>query len=374
MIVPYLDLKAQYLSIKKEIDVKLKSLVSDTQFIGGKELQIFSENFSKIYGVRHCIPLANGTDALFISMKMLGIMPGDEVITTSSSWISTSETISLLGAKPVFVDIDNYYTIDANLIEEKITEKTKAIIPVHLYGQMADMKKIKKIAKKYNLFIIEDCAQSHFSDLDGIKAGCWGDIGTFSFYPGKNLGAYGDAGCIITNNSKLAKLIKMFANHGALIKHEHQIEGMNSRMDTIQAGVLNVKLPYILEWTRARNQIAKSYFEGLSAFNQIELPKVRPNSNHSFHIFGIKLEKRDSLKVYLEENGISCQIHYPKAMPFMPAYKHLSSLQTDYPNAYSLQNQELSLPIYPEMTKNQINYVVHKIKTFLKNESIIRSS
>jgi len=364
MIVPYLDLKAQYVSIKKGIDNKLKKLINNTHFIGGEELEIFSKNFSKLYGVKHCVTLANGTDALYISMKMLGVKPGDEIITTSSSWISTSETISLLGAKPVFVDIDEYYTINAELIEEKISDKTKGIIPVHLYGQMANMQKIKKIAEKYNLFIIEDCAQSHFSSLDGINAGCYGDIGTFSFYPGKNLGAYGDAGCIITNNSELALSIKKFANHGALVKHHHEIEGMNSRMDSLQAGVLNVKLPHILKWTKERNRVANSYFKGLCGVDYIELPKVRPNSKHSFHVFGIKLKNRDGLKAYLEENGISCQIHYPKAMPFMPAYKYLGALERDYPNAYCLQNQELSLPIYPEMKDNQIDYVVEKIKNF----------
>jgi hypothetical protein len=216
------------------------NLIENASFIGGEELDTFKDNFAAKYGVSHCIPVANGTDALFIAIKMLGIQPGDEVITTAMSWISTAETISLAGAKPVFVDVDDYYTIDATKIEAAITEKTRAIIPVHLYGQSADMEAINSLAKKYDLKIIEDCAQSHFSKFKEINVGLWGDIATFSFYPGKNLGAYGDAGAIITKDETLATQCKMFANHGALKKHEHLIEGINSRMDTIQAGVLNV--------------------------------------------------------------------------------------------------------------------------------------
>lgn len=366
MKIPYVDLKAQYLSLKTEMDLKIKSIIENTAFIGGDELKNLSVNFAKLYGADYFVPLANGTDALYIAMKMMGIGHGDEVITTASSWISTSETISQTGAKPVFVDIDDFFTIDSNLIKDKITKNTKAIIPVHLYGQMADMSSIMVIANKYKLRVIEDCAQSHFSELDGRRAGLVGDVGTFSFYPGKNLGAYGDAGGLVTNNSDLAMKIKRFANHGSLIKHHHEVEGMNSRMDSLQAGVLNVKLPHILKWTDDRIRVANRYFNGLKGLDYIELPKVRPNSKHSFHVFGIKLKNRDDLKAYLEKNGISCQIHYPKAMPFMPAYKYLGALQSDYPNAYSLQNQELSLPIYPEMKDNQIDYIVEKIKNFTK--------
>tara|TARA_B100000767_G_scaffold273293_1_gene303025 strand:+ start:442 stop:1542 length:1101 start_codon:yes stop_codon:yes gene_type:complete len=366
MKVPYVDLKAQYLSLKSEMDLKIKSIIEKTAFIGGEELKNFSVNFAELYGADYFVPLANGTDALYIAMKMMGIGQGDEVITTASSWISTSETISQTGAKAVFVDIDDFFTIDSSLIENKITNKTKAIIPVHLYGQMADMSSIMVIANKYKLRVIEDCAQSHFSEIDGKRAGLFGDVGTFSFYPGKNLGAYGDAGGLVTNNSELAMKIKRFANHGSLKKHHHEVEGMNSRMDSLQAGILNIKLPYILNWTDDRIRVANRYFNGLKGVDYIELPKVRPNSKHSFHVFGIKLKNRDALKDFLEKNGISCQIHYPKAMPFMPAYKHLGALQGDYPNAHSLQNQELSLPIYPEMTTDQIDYVVDKIKTFFK--------
>lgn len=366
MKIQYVDLKAQYLNLKSEMDLKVETIINNTAFIGGEELKNFSKDFAELYGVKHCVPLANGTDALYIAMKMMGIGPGDEVITTSSSWISTSETITQTGATPVFVDIDRYYTIDVSLIEEKITEKTKAIIPVHLYGQMADMSPIMDIANKHNLNVIEDCAQSHFSELNDRRAGLWGDVGTFSFYPGKNLGAYGDAGALITNSDDLAMKVKRFANHGALVKHHHEVEGMNSRMDGIQAGVLNVKLPYILEWTEQRIRVANQYFEGLKDVKELELPAVRSNSKHSFHVFGVKLKDREGLKNWLNEHGISTQIHYPKAMPFMEAYSHLKAKAEDYPNSFSLQNEELSLPIYPEMTSLQVDYVISKIKAYFE--------
>lgn len=361
MNIQFVDLKAQYHSLKEEMDKAIFEVLENTAFVGGKHVEQFKLNFQKIYGVEHCVPLANGTDALYVAMKMMGIGQGDEVITTASSWISTSETISQTGAKPVFVDIDEFYTIDASKIEEKITGKTKAIIPVHLYGQMADMPSIMQIAEKYNLQVIEDCAQSHFSELNGKRAGLWGDVGTFSFYPGKNLGAYGDAGCLITNDEKFAIKCKRFANHGALVKHHHEIEGINSRLDGLQAAVLNVKLPHILEWTEKRKQVAQNYSEQLKSIPGIELPKIRPGSEHSFHVYGIKVADRESLQSYLKERGIPTQIHYPKAMPFMPAYAYQKANPQDYPNAFELQNKELSLPIYPEMTTEQIQYVATSI-------------
>lgn len=364
MKIPFLDLKTQYHNLKKDIDNKIFSLIETSSFIGGKEIENFSKNFSDLIGSKNFVPLANGTDALYVSMKNLGIGFGDEVITTSSSWISTSETISQTGAKPVFVDIDDYYCINSDLIENKITKKTKAIIPVHLYGQMCDMDKILEIAKKHDLYVIEDCAQSHFSKFNGHYAGTFGDVGTFSFYPGKNLGAYGDAGGVITNNNQLALKIKRFANHGALIKHNHEVEGINSRMDTLQAGVLNVKLPYIISWTNKREAIANRYLNLLQSNSNINLPKIRPNTNHSFHVFAICINKRDELKKWLLENGISSQIHYPLAMPFMKAYAYLNAQKSDYPNSYNLQSNELSLPIFPEMTFDQVDYVVETINKF----------
>ena len=251
MKIPFVDLKAQYNSIKNEIDNAISTVISETSFIGGFHVNNFEQEFQNKYGVNHCISCANGTDSLYIIMKMLEIGYGDEVITVANSWISTSETISQTGATPVFVDCEpEYFTINVNEIEAKITPKTKAIIPVHLYGQMCEMDKLIEICEKHSLFLIEDCAQSHFSKYKNVKAGLHGHAASFSFYPGKNLGAYGDAGAIITNNDKFAESFKMFARHGALVKHKHLIEGINSRMDGLQAAILSVKLKKIEHWTK----------------------------------------------------------------------------------------------------------------------------
>jgi dTDP-4-amino-4,6-dideoxygalactose transaminase len=266
MSIPFVDLKAQYLSIKVDIDNAIENVISETAFIGGKYVKQFEKDFADLYGVKNCIAVGNGTDSLYIIMKMLGIKEGDEVITTAYSWISSSETISQTGATPIFVDIDpDYYTIDETQIEKYITNKTKAIIPVHIHGQICNMDAILKIAKQHDLFVIEDCAQSHFSEFEGKRAGTMGIASSFSFYPGKNLGAYGDAGCILTNDDVLADKFRMFANHGALKKHQHQIEGINSRLDGLQAAILSAKLPHILNWTKERKRCATTYFNLLEA-------------------------------------------------------------------------------------------------------------
>ena len=298
-------------------------------------------------------------------MKMLGIGPEDEVITVANSWISSSETISQTGAKPVFVDIDPvFYTIDENEIESKITDKTKAIIPVHLYGQMCQMNKLMEISEKYNLPIIEDCAQSHFSEFNGTKAGLFGVAGSFSFYPGKNLGAYGDAGCIITNNEELATKFRMFARHGALKKHHHEIEGINSRLDGIQAAILSVKLNYIHKWTESRIKNAEFYSKALSNIRQIEIPKVRNNTKHSFHLYVIRAENRDELAAHLEKSGISTAIHYPTALPNLPAYNYLNTNSEDFRVASKYQNEILSIPMFPELNDDEMTYVTEAIKKF----------
>jgi dTDP-4-amino-4,6-dideoxygalactose transaminase len=364
MKIPFVDLKAQYQLIKPDIDRAIENVISETAFIGGKYVNIFKEEFAHLYGVKHCIPVANGTDAIYIILRMLEIGEGDEVITVANSWISTSETITQAGAKPVFVDVDEYFTIDINKIEKEITSRTKAILPVHLYGQMADIEAIKQVCEKHNLFLIEDCAQSHFSEFNGIRAGLRGIASTFSFFPGKNLGAYGDAGAIITNDDILAEKMKIFANHGALIKHQHQIEGINSRLDGLQAAILSAKLPYILEWTERRIQCAKYYNEILGGITQIELPQLRPNSKHSYHLYVIKAEKRDELAAYLKDSGIETAIHYPTPLPFMDAYKYLGKITDDFPMVVANQSKILSIPIFPELTRKQQDYICYKIKEF----------
>jgi dTDP-4-amino-4,6-dideoxygalactose transaminase len=367
MKVPFVDLKAQYLSIKNEIDSAIYNVIENTSFIGGDIVNNFEESFATLYGVKHCISVANGTDSLYIIMKMLNIGNGDEVITVANSWISSSETISQTGAKPVFVDIDPvYYSINEKLIEGSITKRTKAIMPVHLHGQVCEMETIMQLAEKYNLYVIEDCAQSHFSEYRGIRAGLRGIASSFSFYPGKNLGAYGDAGCILTNDTEFGEKCKMFARHGALKKHFHKIEGINSRLDGIQAAVLSAKLPYILEWTLRRIEHAKSYIKELANEINVILPVLRPNSIHTFHLFVIRVNNRQALMQYLKDKGIETAIHYPTILPNLEAYNYLGHSPSDFPVANEFQQEILSLPIYPEMTSDMIKFVSDSIKDFYK--------
>jgi dTDP-4-amino-4,6-dideoxygalactose transaminase len=365
MQIPFVDLKSQYETIKSEIDEAISNVLSETAFIGGKYVNKFEEDFAQKYGVKHCISVANGTDSLYIIMKMLGIGIGDEVVTVANSWISSSETISQTGATPIFVDTDpQLYTIDESLLESAITKNTKAIIPVHLYGQACDMDKITAIANKYNLAIIEDCAQSHFSEYKGKRVGTIGIAGSFSFYPGKNLGAYGDAGCIITNDDELAIKCKMFARHGALKKHAHEMEGINSRLDGLQAAILSVKLKYILKWTERRIANAAIYDEFLG--ENVIKPIVRPDTKHTYHLYVIRNKKRDELAEFLKERGIATAVHYPVALPNMKAYEYLGNTNKDFPIASQYQNEILSLPMYPEMTEEQIKYVCKTISEFEK--------
>ena len=275
MKVPFVDLQAQYLAHRDVIDAAIADVIQNTAFIGGDAVKSFELAYAEHYGVEHCVSCANGTDAIYIALKMMGIGPGDEVITTAHSWISSSEAVSQTGATPVFVDVDGHYTIDAEKIEAAITPRTKALIPVHLYGQACAMGSIMEIAKRRSLFVLEDCAQAHYATWGGQRVGTFGDVATFSFYPGKNLGAYGDAGAIVTRDAALADRMRMYANHGQVKKHDHRIEGINSRLDGIQAAVLSAKLPFILEWTARRQQVAAWYSEALACVSGIELPKIR---------------------------------------------------------------------------------------------------
>jgi dTDP-4-amino-4,6-dideoxygalactose transaminase len=367
MQVPFVDLKVQYLSLKKEINPTVISVMENTSFIGGELVTSFENKFAAACGTKHCIGVGNGTDALYIILQSLGITSGDEVITVANSWISTSETISQCGGKPVFVDINpHYYTIDVTKIEEKITAKTKAIIPVHLYGQMAEIDKISALCKKHKLLLIEDCAQSHLAEYKQIKAGTTGIASAFSFYPGKNLGAYGDGGAILTNNEALAERMRMFANHGALEKHQHQIEGINSRLDTIQAAILNVKLPHLQKWNKQRLKNALLYNQQLADVSEITTPKIHPEAKHIFHLYVIRAHKRKELINYLTDKGIQTQIHYPTILPLLSAYHYLNHKSEDFPVAASYQDSILSLPMFPELTEEQINYVAESIKSFYK--------
>ena len=366
MNVPFVDLKAQYQSIKSEIDPAIQSVISETAFVGGKYVEGFEKAFAEKSGVRHCIGCANGTDAIYITLKALGIGPGDEVITVANSFIATSETITQTGAKPVFVDIDGYFHIDPARIESKVTGKTKAIIPVHLFGQAVDLDAVKEICDRRKIHLIEDCAQSHFSTYKGRKTGAFGIAGTFSFYPGKNLGAYGDGGAIISDNDEFARSARLFASHGSIQKYIHEIEGINSRLDAIQAVVLKVKLGHIDDWNKARNSHALKYNELLGGIANIKVPKLRPDAFHIFHLYVIRAERRDDLAAFLKTKGVFTGIHYPTALPLMPAYRYLRHQPSDFPVAYECQDQILSLPMYPELADEQIAYVAESIKEFYR--------
>lgn len=365
MKIPLVDLKAQYESIKSDIDSAIQAVLSETAFIGGKYVKKFEADFASLYGVRHVISCANGTDSLYIMMKMLGIGNGDEVITAANSWISSSETIGQTGATPIFCDVNPvYFSLDESLLEDLITPRTKAILVVHLQGQMCAMNKIESICQKHGLYLLEDCAQSHFSEYNARRAGLIGLAGSFSFYPGKNLGAYGDAGCIITNDDAFAEKCRMYANHGALVKHQHKIEGINSRLDGLQAAILSAKLPYILDWTRQRVAKADMYDKYLSNIPEITCPARRANCLHSFHLYVVKAHRRDELSAFLKEAGIETAVHYPTPLPLLTAYSHLEKKREDFPVSSALQSQILSLPIYPELEEAQIQYVAEMVRAF----------
>jgi dTDP-4-amino-4,6-dideoxygalactose transaminase len=365
MKVPFSDLAIQYKMLKPEIDQVVAVVLASGNFIGGHHVKHFEESFSSRCGVENCIALGNATEGLFLSLKALGIGPGDEVITPAWSWISTSEVISLTGATPVFVDVDSkYFTVSGKTIEDKITAQTKAVIVVHLYGQVADVSEIKELCNQSNLFLIEDCSQAHLSSEGGVMTGLTGDYGVFSFYPTKNLGAFGDAGCVITRQDQLAERVRRLANHGGLSKDDHLIEGFNSRMDTMQAAILNVKLKYIAEWNTRRIKNAHLYFENLSGIKSIALPELRKNTVHTFHLFVIRVKQRDELKSFLESKDVQTLIHYPKALPFEPAYNYLAHGVADFPVSAQLQHTVLSLPVSPEISEEQILYVCRMIKEF----------
>ena len=369
MKIPLTDLYRQYQSIKSEIDAAIENVIRDSAFIKGSYVSSFEENFARTIGVSKALGLGNGTDALFIALKALGVKEGDEVITAANSFIASSEAISLCGAKPVFADCDDYYVIDPADLARKITKATKAIIPVHLYGQSANMNEIMKIAKENGLKVVEDTAQAVLAEYKGKMCGSFGDCATFSFYPGKNLGANGDGGALVSNNTDLYNWAVMFANHGRVDKYDHRFEGINSRLDGIQAAILDVKLKHLARWTEQRRQVAAWYNERLSDLNDIILPKERKGAKHVYHIFPIRTEAalRDKLLDYLKGEGIGALVHYPIALPNLTAYKYLGYKESDYPNASKYSKELISLPIFPELKEDEVDYVAEKIKAFFKS-------
>jgi dTDP-4-amino-4,6-dideoxygalactose transaminase len=363
MKIPFVDLHAQYLGIKPEIDVAIQDVITQSAYIRGPHVDKFEKSWADMLGMKHCVSCANGTDALYIAMRGLGVKSGDEVITTAHSWIATTETITQAGGRVVFCDTDcDTFNINPALIESKITSRTVGIIPVHLYGQPADMDAIMAIAKKHKLWIIEDCAQSHLARYKGKLVGTFGNAATFSFYPGKNLGAYGDAGCAMTNDDALADWMATYARHGG--KGEHIMEGINSRLDGLQAAILNIKLPHLALWTEQRRKVAAHYNELLRGAGDVICPKVAPERDHVYHLYVIRTEKRDALKKHLADAQIGTVLNYPKALPFYPAYAYLGHKTTDFPVAFANQSRILSLPIYPEITNEMIHYIVDSVKKF----------
>jgi dTDP-4-amino-4,6-dideoxygalactose transaminase len=363
--IKFVDLGRQYDEIGPEIDKAVKTVIAENAFIKGRFARSFEDNFADYIRVGHCIGVGNGTDALFIALKTLGVKAGDEVITAANTFIATVEAISLTGATPVFADCrDDSYNIDPEDVESKLTDKTRALVPVHLYGQPADMDRILHIAAENRLFVVEDAAQAHGAEFKGKKAGTLGDCACFSFYPGKNLGAYGDAGAITTDNSALADRIRMFADHGRSSKYDHEFEGTNSRMDGIQAAVLDVKLKYLDKWTERRREIARRYDSDLE--NGAVKPYVTDNVRHVYHLYVVRVKGREKLQKVLAEKGIATGIHYPIPIPFLKAYRRLGYKADDFPVAFSLKDKLLSLPIHGSMTDDEVDYVIENFNQALE--------
>jgi len=373
MQVPLLDLKAQYATIKDEIKAAINEVLESQYFIMGPKVQKFEEEITKYCNVQHAVGVASGSDALLLALMAIDVGHGDEVITTPYTFFATAGSISRLGTKPVFVDIDaKTYNINPELIAEKITDKTKAIIPVHLYGQCADMDPILEIGKKYNLCIIEDAAQAIGAEYKGKKAGSMGDIGCLSFFPSKNLGGYGDGGMVITNNAELAEKIRVLRTHGAKPKYYHSLIGVNSRLDALQAAVLSVKLKYLDDWSRARRKNAENY-NHLFTDTDVVTPYVEPYNYHIYNQYIIRVSKyakpsresgRDDLQEFLKERNIGTAIYYPVSLHLQGCYAGLGYREGDFPESEKAAKETLALPIYSELTEEQQTAVVDAIKEF----------
>jgi dTDP-4-amino-4,6-dideoxygalactose transaminase len=365
MPVPFADLQLQYQTIKGEIDEAIASVIRDSSFIRGLQVDRFEREFAEAAGVKHCVSCANGTDAIWLALKALKVKPGDEVITAAHSWISTSAMITHSGATVVFCDTDGVtFTIDPAAIEAAITPRTVGIIPVHLYGQPADMDTIMAIAGRHKLWVIEDCAQAHLARYKGQPIGTFGQAATYSFYPGKNLGAMGDAGAVVTNDAALAEHMTMLARHGGLVKHQHRIEGINSRLDGMQAAILSAKLPHLAGWTKARQDAARMYDAGLNQIEDVTVPAVASDRSHVYHLYTIRHPRRDALAAHLNAKGVQTAVNYPTALPFLEAYDRYQHRPEQFPNAFADQGKILSLPMFAEITREQQEEVIRLVREF----------
>jgi dTDP-4-amino-4,6-dideoxygalactose transaminase len=366
MTIPLVDLEAQYLSIKDEMDAAIQRVVDSTSFILGPDVRAFEEEFARFCGVQHAVGVDSGTAALHLAFLTCDIGPGDEVITTPHTFIATTGMLGRVGARPVFVDIDpQTYNMDPTKIEAAITERTKAIMPVHLYGQPAEMDPILKIADRHGLKVIEDAAQAHGAEYKGRRAGSMSHVAIFSFYPGKNLGAYGDAGAVVTDVGEIAEKVRLLRNHGRRDKYEHLLQGFNYRIDTLQAAILRAKLAHLEEWNEARRRHAATYRELLSDLGLV-LPYEPEHVRVVYHLFVIRLEGRDALREHLKARGISTGIHYPIPLHLQPAYRYLGYKEGDFPISEKCARQVLSLPMYPELTQAQMEEVARAIREFLE--------
>jgi dTDP-4-amino-4,6-dideoxygalactose transaminase len=375
MKIEMVDLKGQYNKIKTEIDQSVISCIASTSFINGPAVKEFQLNLEQYLGVKHVIPCANGTDSLQIAMMALDLKPGDEVICPAFTYVATAEVIGLLGLTPIMVDVDpQTFNITAKDIEKAITSKTKAVVPVHLYGQSCDMEPIMKLAEKYNLFVIEDNAQAigadyTFSNGRVAKTGTIGHIGSTSFFPSKNLGCYGDGGALMTNDDALAQKMRMIANHGQEKKYYHKILGCNSRLDSIQAAILNIKLKHLDTYSKARNEMASIYDSAFAQIGELHVPERQKNSTHVFHQYTLKVKngKREKLHKFLAENGIPSMIYYPLPLYKQEAFKQFVSSDFHLATSEELCNEVLSLPIHTELNIDNMNFVCNSIQSFFKS-------
>jgi len=365
--IPLVDLKTQYANLKDEIDSLISEVLENAAFICGKYVSLFEKEFARLHGFKNFIGVSSGTDAVHLMLWASGISKDDEVVIPVNTFIATAEGISLCGAKPIFVDIDEYtYNMDVNKLERVISNRTKAIITVHLYGQSANMKEILEIASSKDILIFEDACQAHFASYRGMKVGNFGLASAFSFYPGKNLGAYGEGGGIATNDDQLFDKIRKMRNHGEVEKYKHDLIGHNYRMDEIQGAVLYAKLKYLKIWTERRRKIASHYKKKLSTINEIICPHEAKGCVHVYHLFVIRVlnGKRDKLREFLLKNGIHTGLHYPIPLHLQKAYRFLGYKRGDFPKAEKVASEILSLPIYPELELDQVDYICEKIYDF----------